>query len=450
MRYVLKPEMRAGGIPVMNFRTHPFLALLCLSLTTAGCGPNRGPEAPPPPPVIPISRPVVRQVTDFVDYTGRTDAVNSVGIRPRVSGYLVKIPFREGAEVKKGDLLFEIDPRPYQAQLDQAQSQVALNQASLTLAQSTYARDRAIGTSAVSPQQLEQDRAAVEETQARVKASQATVENYRLNVEFTRVTSPIDGQVSRYYLTIGNLAIQDQTLLTTVVSLDPVYAYFDIDEPTLLRIRRAINEGKIQRAKDVTAIPVLMGLQGEEGYPHQGFVNFINNVINPSTGTLAIRGVFPNPEPPNGRRMLSPGMFVRIRLPIGQPHEALLVIDRAIGSDQGLKFVYVLDADNKVQYRRVTTGALEDDGLRVVEEGLRPDDRVVVGGLQQIRPRMQVQAEPTEMPTLGQNQAPSPVSGRPQPPPPGANDQGSSGGTGPKNPGGKTPGPTTPGGPNRP
>lgn len=217
------------------------------------------------------------------------------------------------------------------------------------------------------------------------------------------MTSPIDGQVSRYYLTLGNLVNQDQTLLTTVVSLDPMYAYFDMDEATLLNILRAINEGKIKRHEE-GKIPVLLGLQGEDGFPHQGHINFVNNQVNPTTGSISVRGEFPNPRPANGLRLMKPGMFVRIRLPVGQPHPALLVIDRAIVSDQGLKYVYVLDADNKAQYRRITTGPLQEDGLRVVE-GLRPEDWVIVGGLPQVRPRLPIRPDKTPMPTLGSQES---------------------------------------------
>jgi multidrug efflux system membrane fusion protein len=206
--------------------------------------------------------------------------------------------------------------------------------------------------------------------------------------------------VSRYYYTAGNLVNQDQTLLTTVVSLDPMYAYFDMDEPTLQRIDRAINDGRIQISEGA-AVPILLGLQTEAGFPHRGTFSFINNVVNPATGSISVRGRFDNPKPPNGTRVLRPGMFVRIRLPIGQPHPARLVVDRALGSDQGLKFVYVLDKDNKAQYRRVTAGPLQDDGLRVIEDGLEPDDWVVVGGLQQVRPRMEVKPDQVAMPTPG-------------------------------------------------
>jgi multidrug efflux system membrane fusion protein len=385
------------------------LACVCLIAAAAavGCA-GRAPQAPTAEsPAVPVSKPVSRQVTEYVDFTGRTDAVEAVDVRARVTGYLVRMPFQEGKEVKKGDLLFEIDPRPYQAQLDQALAQVKLNQASLELAQATLARDRKIASEVsggVSQQQLDQDKATVEEARARVAAYKASTEVYKLNLSFTKVTSPIDGQVSRFFLTRGNLVMQDQTLLTTVVSLDPVYAYFDVDEATLLRVRRAINEGKIKRPQE-GQVRVFMGLQGEDGFPHEGRLNFVNNQVNPTTGSLTVRAVFPNPKPEDGARLISPGMFVRIHLPIGQPHPALLVIDRAIASDQGLKYVYVIGADDKAEYRRVTTGPLQPDGLRVVE-GVKPDEWVAVGALQQIRPHLEVRPDRVPMPTLGGRPAP--------------------------------------------
>jgi multidrug efflux system membrane fusion protein len=269
------------------------------------------------------------------------------------------------------------------------------------------------------------------------------LEIYKLNKEFTRVVSPIDGQVSRYYLTLGNLVNQDQTLLTTVVSLDPMYAYFDMDERTLLQIRRAISEGKITYAEGED-IPLYMGLQGEDGYPHQGTVNFVNNQVNSTTGSITMRGVFANPKlpapataklasppaapatatespgcggmPPSGAtapaaagkarapRLLSPGMFVRIRLPMAEPHRARLIIDRAIQSNQDLKYVYVLDANNRAQMRSITKGALQEDGLREVT-GVEPSDWVIVGGLQQVRSRMEVKPERMPMPSLRQPDA---------------------------------------------
>jgi multidrug efflux system membrane fusion protein len=389
-----------------------FFLLACgwsgLLLGPVGCM-HRAPQVPPPAaPAVPVSKPVQRQVTDYVDFTGRTQAVKSVNIVARATGYLIKEPFAEGSEVKAGDLLFEIDPRPYQAQYDQAVGQVNLYNAQLKLARATLARDEQLLRStpgAVSAQQVDQDRAAVDEAIAQVKAAEASSETYKLNLSFCKVTSPIDGQVGRWYLTLGNLVTQDQTLLTTVLSLDPIYAYVDVDEPTVLRVRRAINAGQI-KPYSAGHIPILMGLQGEEGFPHEGQINFVNNQVNPTTGSILARGVFdnplPNPMPPSGgRRLILPGMFVRIRLPIGQPHPALLVIDRAILSDQDLKFVYVVDAQNNVQSRRVTTGPLQSDGLRVITEGLKPDDLVAVGALQQIRPGVPVKPEPISMLSLG-------------------------------------------------
>ncbi len=381
-------------------RTVVLMMVAISAAAEAGCQQNRAAVAPAAPPVVPVAHPVAREVTDYVDFTGRTEAIHSVDIRPRANGYLVEMPFHEGAEVKKGDLLFVIDPRPYKAQLDQAQGQVDLYRASLKLARVTLARDRAINArspGSISLQQFDQEQAVVDEAEARVKAFEKSMEIYTLQHEFTKVTSPIDGMISRYYLTRGNLVNQDQTLLTTIVSVDPMYAYFEMDEPTLLRIRRAINEKKVRVPAD-GKMSVLMGLQGEEAFPHQGTVNFINNQVNPTTGSILVRGLFPNPKPEGGLRLLSPGMFVRIRLPIGLPHPAVLVADRAIGSDQGTKFVYVLDAKDVVQTRRVKTGSLQEDGLRVIDEGLSPDDRVVVGALQQVRPRLLVEPEPIAMP----------------------------------------------------
>jgi len=389
----------------MNARLVVALSVIAGSVlvVTVGCRPSQ-PTAQGPgggqPTVVPASKPVQREVTEFVEYTGRADAVDTIGVKARATGFLVQAPFREGAEVKKGDLLFEVDPKPYQAQLDQAESQVRVAEAQAELAHATYNRLKDLSTAA-SKQELDQARASAAAADAQVKAAKSTAEIYRLNLGYTKVTSPIDGQVSRYYYSVGNLVSQDQTLLTTVVSTDPVQGYFDMDERTLLRIRNAINTGKVKPREGSDELPVFMGLEGEEGFPHRGTVDFVNNVVNPSTGTIAVRGKFDNPKPSNGRRLLSPGMFLRIRLPIGQSHSAILVVDRAIGSDQGLKFVYVIDAEKKVRYRRVKTGPLEDDGLRVIEDGLKPDEIVAVGAIQQLRPGTEVQTELIPMPTPG-------------------------------------------------
>ncbi|HEV8003953.1 MAG TPA: efflux RND transporter periplasmic adaptor subunit [Planctomycetaceae bacterium] len=377
------------------------LFIACLLASIGGCAEAPAQLAPSQPPAVPVSKPVQQEVTDYVDFTGRTDAVQAVNVIARVTGYLVQMPFKEGSEVMKDQLLFEIDPRPYQDQLSLGQAQLATYKAQQQLADADFVRaTRLIKDKTISEQQFEQYKSTKEQAASQVQSAQANIAIYKLNLEFTRVTSPIDGRVSRYYLTLGNLVNQDQTLLTTVVSQDPMYAYFDTDEPTLLRVRRAVAEGKIKPAV-ANKNPVSMGLQDEEGFPHAGTIDFINNQVNPTTGSVSVRGVFPNPILSQGVRLLSPGMFVRIRLPIGAQHPALLVIDRAISSDQGLKYVYVIDAQNKVQYRRVTTGALQENGLRVIQSGLKPEDWVAVGALQQVRPGMNVRPDQTAMPTLG-------------------------------------------------
>ncbi len=398
----------------MNPRSWMCVLLCCFLLPGAsGCQKKGRPQvAPGEAPAVPVSRPISdKEINDYVDFTGRTDAVNSVNIIARVTGYLVsptkdgKMPFKEGSFVKKGDLLFEIDPRPYQAQLDQAQSQVKLYDAQLKLAQTTLARYERLNKEtpgAVSQQALDQYAAAVDEAEARVNAQQKSLEVYKLNKEFTKVVTPIDGQVGRYNLTLGNLVNQDQTLLTTVVSLDPMYAYFEMDERTLQTINKGINEQRIKSFGEGAETPVSMGLQGEEGFPHKGTVDFLNNQVNSATGSLSVRGIFTNLKPEKGVRLLKPGMFVRIRLNIGEPYKPLLVIDRAIQSgDQGRKFVYVVDADNQVQKRPVTTGALQEDGLRVISKELKADEWVVVGALQQVHEGMKVRPDQRPMRSFG-------------------------------------------------
>jgi membrane fusion protein, multidrug efflux system len=370
----------------------------------AGCQ-KESPQAAAPIPVVPISHPVERPVTDFLDFTGRTDAVHSVNIVARVTGYLVQMPFAEGAEVKKGDLLFQIDPKPYEAQERLGAAQVASYEAQLQLAKKNFERVQILSKQkGISQQEFDQNKSAEDQAVAMLDSARANLEIYRLNLQYTRVTSPIDGQVSRYFLTLGNLINQDQTLLTTVVSLDPVYAFFDVDQRNLLRIRRAINEGKLPARRDSSSnepqIPVLLGMPGEQTFPYKGYINFANNQLNPNTGSIAVRGVFDNPKPPNGVRLMLPGMFVRIRMPLGPPHPALLVIDRAIQSDQGQKYVYVVNAEKKTEYRQVVTGALQSNGLRAISSGLTKDDWVVIGAIQQFRPNMQVKTEQTAMPSF--------------------------------------------------
>jgi RND family efflux transporter MFP subunit len=377
----------------------------CLGL--AGCArpPAETPvEAPPP---VTVSYPVEREVTDYADFTSRTAAVNSVELRARVSGYLDRVNFKEGALVQKGDVLFEIDPRTYQAVLRKAEGDLATVEARLQRLEADLGRARRmIASGAIGQEEYDKIAGDRGEAAAARGAARAAVERTRLDVGFTKVTAPVSGRISRYYVTVGNLvSAGDQTpgtLLTTIVSVDPMYAYFDVDERTVQRVKQLIREGQL-RSPDDGEIPVWLGLANEDGLPHRGTVNFVDNQVNAKTGTLRVRGDFPNKD-----EALSPGYFARVRVPISAPHRALLISERALDTDQGQKIVYVVDRDNRVSSRPVRLGALHD-GLREITDGLKPGERVIVNGLQQVRPGMAVEANLVDM--AGRNpksQAPNP------------------------------------------
>jgi multidrug efflux system membrane fusion protein len=351
------------------------------------------------PPTVTVSYPLQRKTTDYEDYTGRTAAVDSVQVRARVTGYLQQINFKEGVEVKEGDVLCVIDPRPYQATVDQAKAQLRLQQAQLRYQEAVYQRNVVLaGKQAVTPEELEQSVSQRDVARAQVNAAKANLAQAELNLGWTRVLAPISGLISRRLVTRGNLIVADQTLLTTIVSQDPMYAYFDADEPTVLRVQALIRAGKLKSVRERgVRIPVLLGLTGEQDFPHKGYVDFVNNQLNPSTATLQIRGTFANPKPPRGPRLLSPGLFVRVRVPVSPPYEALLVTQSAVGTDQDLNYAYVLDAHNKVSRREVELGT-EHEGLVVIARGLNPEDRVVVNGLQHARPGAVVNPKLVPMP----------------------------------------------------
>ncbi len=381
---------------IKQFLTSVSLAL-ATCLTLPGCSKQSTAAVKPAPTVVVVSNPVARKVTDYAVFTGRTEAVKSVEIRARVDGYLIRMPFKEGADVKKGDLLFQIDPRPYQAAYDQAAAQVALCKARLTQANADFARTVELGKTpgAISKQDVDRFAALQGEAAAQLQAAEATAASAQLNLEFTNVVSPIDGMVSRYYVTEGNLVQSGQmgggTLLTKVVSVDPMYAVFSVDEQTLLYARRLIREGKAKSARD-SEIPIQLGLSDSDAFPYHGVINFVDNQIDTKTGTLLVRGVFPNKD-----KILSPGLMARVRVPIGEPHDALLVTERAIDTDQGQKILYVVNAKNEVMSRPIRMGALHS-GLRVIESGINPGDRVIVNGLQRVRPGVVVEPKMAEMP----------------------------------------------------
>ena len=367
--------------------------VVILSLALAGCKREPPALAATPPPVVVVSQPVQREITDYYEYTGRTAAKEAVEVRARVSGYLVKVNFQEGAVVKKGDLLFQIDPRPFQAVLEEAKGQVAQLEARLARAEADVARDeRLLPKGAASQKDLDTAIADRGEARAGIQSARAAVDRATLDLEFTKVIAPIDGRISRYLITEGNLVTADTTLLTTIVSIDPMYAYFDVDERAVLHVRQLIREGKAPNPRANEEVPVLLGLANETGFPHQGTINFVDNQINPSTGTLRMRGVSPNAD-----AILTPGLFVRVRVPIGEPHRAVLVTERAIDTDQGQKVLYVVNDQNEVVSHPISVGALHD-GLRVIEEGVQPGERVIVNGLLQVRPGITVEPKLVDMP----------------------------------------------------
>jgi RND family efflux transporter MFP subunit len=335
-------------------------------------------------------------VTDYADFTGRTAAVDSIEVRAHVWGYLDRVNFREGALVKKDDVLFEIDPRLYRADFERARGTVAQFEARVHRTERDYRRAKSlIARGAASQEDHDRYEADYREAVANLDVARANRDLAALNLGYTKVRAPVGGRASRYVVTVGNLIQSgDQgggTLLTTLVSVDPMYVYFDMDERTVLHVRQLIREGKARSAG--AEWPVAIGLANQEGFPHRGTIDFEDNQVNPKTGTLRVRGVFPNKD-----EALSPGFFARVRVPIGRAHRALLVTDRALDTDQGQKVLYVVNDKNEVVSRPVRLGALHD-GLREIAEGLRPGETVIVNGLQQVRPGVTVQPRLVDMPT---------------------------------------------------
>jgi RND family efflux transporter MFP subunit len=384
----------------MCYRFGCLLGLFVIALVI-GCG-GPPPVVPPVPPKVTVSIPLVREVSDYEEFTGYTDAASTVDIRARVSGYLIKVNFRDGDVVKQGDLLYQIDPRPFQATLDQAKGEVeSLEAKKIYLDVEVKRYKTLIATSATSQKELDDNVAQQAENVGTLKTARAKVDAAALNLEFTRITAPIGGRISRTFVTEGNLVAADSTLLTTIRSIDPMYAYFNVEEPAVLRIQKMIREGIIKTRND-REIHVQMGLADDTArkFPLHGILDFTNNTIDPQTGTLQVRGTFANPYTfPGPPPVLTPGLFVRVRLAMGPPHRTLLLTEQAIGTDQGQKFVYVIDAENKVEYHRVTLGQTFD-GLQAIEEGLEPNQRVVVNGLQRIRPGLTVVATQVDMASL--------------------------------------------------
>ncbi|HDH7823296.1 TPA: efflux RND transporter periplasmic adaptor subunit, partial [Raoultella planticola] len=339
---------------------------------------------------------VVKSISQWDSFNGRIEAVESVQLRPRVSGYIEKVNYTDGQEVKKGEVLFTIDDRTYRAALEQAQATLARAKTQASLARSEASRtDKLINTNVVSREEWEQRRSAATQAQADIQAAQAAVDAAQLNLDFTKVTAPIDGRASRALITSGNLvtAGDSASVLTTVVSQKTVYVYFDVDESTYLHDQNLARSGQ-GAASNHLALPVEIGLVGEDGYPHQGKVDFLDNQLTPSTGTIRMRALLDNTQ-----RQFIPGLFARVRLPGSAEFQATLIDDKAVLTDQDRKYVYIVDKDGKAQRRDIKPGRLAA-GLRIVQQGLNPGDKVIVEGLQKVfMPGMPVNAKTVAMTT---------------------------------------------------
>jgi RND family efflux transporter MFP subunit len=376
--------------------------MLLTVVVLVGCKQAAGPSKPKVIEVF-VTTPTLGDVTDYQDFTGRLDALKTVDIRPRVSGYVQEAPFKEGDVVKEGELLFQIDPRTYQADLNLAEADLRQAKAERELQMKNAERARhLIGTGSINKEEYDQILANRDKAIAAVGSKEAARDRARLYHGFTRVTAPLSGRISKRLVDPGNLVNADQTVLTTIVTENPVYAYFDVDERTYLELV-SVTSSASNRWLSSLQFPVLMRLANEDDFNQMGNVNFLDNRLNANTGTVRMRGVFENPK-----GHLKSGLFVRVRLPLGVPYKTLLVPDEALLSDQGRKYVYVVQTEKddegneveRVKYRAVTLGQ-SIKGLRVIKEGLKEGDRVIVNGMQRVRPDSVVQAKsqaPVEAP----------------------------------------------------
>ena len=387
-----QPTRSARKADIRSFyRLSPMLIVLAGLL--AGCGEKPAPQAGAAAPPVTVAQPVKRTVTDWDEFTGRFDAIEEVQVRARVGGFVTNVEFKDGDMVHAGDLLYIIDPRPFEAVAEQADGQLSDARAKVELAKRDLDRGLAlVQTSAVSEQLVDQRRQALQAAHAAVTQAEGALKAAQLNIEFTHVIAPIGGRVSRHLVSVGNLVQGSEggsTLLTSIVSLDPIYIYFDMDEATYLKYNRLWFEGKRPSSRD-NPNPVQVALTGETKPSHDGKVDFLDNRLDVSTGTLRGRAVIPNKD-----LSILPGQFGRVRLIASAPYDALLIPDNAIATDQSRKIVFVVKEDNTAEARPVILGPL-DEGLRVIREGLKADDRVVVDGLQRVRVGAKVSPHPAK------------------------------------------------------
>jgi membrane fusion protein, multidrug efflux system len=365
--------------------------MLFVAAASFGCNPRFMVEKPalPPPPVT-VAKPIQKEIIEWDEYTGRTAARQSVEVRPRVSGYINRIEFKEGAILKEGDPLFVIDQRPYQAILNEAKASLSSAEAKRQLQLSDFARaEKLFQNHVTSKEDFDTSLAQKNTAVAQYYQAEAQLYSAQLNFDFSEIKAPINGRVGRELVSQGNLVQTDSTVLTKIVSIDPIYAYFNVDERTVQRYVNQIKSGELRNAR-TSEIEAYLQLESEEGFPHEGVIDFINNTYDSSTATLQVRAEFHNPD-----AYLMPDAFVRVRVPSTPRHSALLISDHAVGTDQDQKFVYVVDSDNVAEVRRVELGPISE-GLRVVRAGIGPDDQVMISGLMNVRAGQKV------LPRLGQ------------------------------------------------
>lgn len=373
------------------FRWTPAMAALIAALVfAAGCDQKENKFVPPPPPPVTVSRPAQQPVTDYLYLTGNTQAVDQVQLDARIEGFLTSIHFKDGDYVKKGDLLFLIEPDIYKAKVQQAEGQLAAAQAQLLRASQEYDRQLSLlKQNATAKSEVEKWKAERDAAEANIVEAKAGLELSRINLGYTRVAAPFDGRMDRHLVTPGNLVGAGKpTALANITRMDPIYAYFTLNERDLMRLMGRASE-KGQTPYKGRALPVFAGITGEEDYLLEGRFDFASTGLDPNTGTILLRAVFNNPPSSSGVHNLVPGMFLRLRVPIDVREKALLVSERALGVDQGGRYLLVVNDKDIVEQRPVKVGAVVN-GMRVIEEGLKADDWVVVSGIQRARPGAKV------------------------------------------------------------
>src|SRR6478735_6464775 len=364
---------------------------LAIATLVASCGEGQK-QASPPPPAVTVAEPIKRTVFDFDEYVGRFTAINSVEVRARVSGYLDKLHFRDGQLVKQGDLLFTIDKRPFQNTLDQARANLVQAQSNVAFTESDYTRgQQLVRDKTITDQTFEQRTQAFRNAKASVSNNEAAVRQAELDMEFTELRAPVNGRIGDRRVSPGNLVTGgtggNTTMLATIVSTDPIWFEFTFDEASYLRYERLANAGQDVAGRN-TGVQVALKLIDESDFDHEGRMDFVDNVIDRSTGTIRGRAVVANPK-----EVFTPGMFARVRIPGTPPYEALLVPDAAIGTEQARRFVVVIDDQDTARLKYVTLGQVTKDGLRAIKDGIGPNDRIVVSGLMQARPGTKVKPE---------------------------------------------------------